>query len=349
MSEQLPSHLSELRGQRILVTGAAGFIGGHLFRRLASYDLDVLGTVLNNQEADELRGKGFHAKVLDLTDPEPWDDLLAGIDTVFHIAAMFQEVEEGRDAYARVNQHAVLKLAKTAERMGVRRFVHCSTVGVHGHVKEIPATEQTPYNPMDVYHETKLAGEIELLEFARTLPDTGMTVVVNRPAMVYGPHDLRMLKLFRSIDKGQFRMIGSGKTLAHLGFIEDQTESFLLCAVAPRERVHCESFNIASGEPITLNEFARTIASSIGASLPTWHIPVFPVWMAALACELICKPFGIKPPLFRRRVGFFTHDRAFDLSKAQRQLGYESKWDHRRGVAETIAWYRANGLVSGQE
>jgi nucleoside-diphosphate-sugar epimerase len=343
----LPVEYADLAGQKILVTGAAGFIGGNLFQRLTSYGLDVTGTVLFENEAQALRDDGYDVRILDLASDDPWDELLAGVDIVFHVAAMFQEVEHGREAYDKVNHLGALKLAKTASRAGVSRFVHCSTVGVHGSVREIPATEETPFNPMDEYHETKLAGELAILEYGRKLPSDGMTVVVNRPAMVYGPGDMRMLKLFDRTLTKHFRMIGSGTVLAHLGYIEDQTDSFLLCAIAPRERVHCEAFNIASGEPVTLNELVAQIASVGGVSVPRLHVPVAPVWFAALLCELACKPFGIKPPLFRRRVGFFTHDRAFDLSKAEKRLGYRSRYDLKDGVTSTIDWYRRRNLIPG--
>ena len=71
------------------------------------------------------------------------------------------------------------------------------------------------------------------------------------------------------------------------------------------------------------------------------HVPVWPVWTAALACEILCKPFGMRPPLFRRRVGFFTHNRAFDLSKARKHLGYVSQWKLKEGVLETVKWYKS--------
>ena len=334
-----------LADKRLLVTGAAGFIGGHLLRRLHDLDLDVVGTVLHPEEADILRHRGYRARVLDLASDEPWDDLLHGVDVVFNIAARFQEVGDEDETYERVNHHGAVKLARTAERAGVSRFVHCSTVGVHGDVTEIPATEETPFNPMDRYHRTKLKGELGVREFAESLPPDGMVVTVNRPAMVYGPGDGRMLKLFKAILSKRFLMIGSGEVMAHLGYIEDQIESFLLCAVAPRERVHGEAFNIASAEPLTLNELAGLVAEEGGVSLPGWHVPVAPVWLAAWACELVCKPLGIEPPLFRRRVGFFTHDRAFDYSKARDQLGYESKWGHGDGIRATIDWYREAGWL----
>lgn len=339
----LPAAYAALRGKKILVTGAAGFIGGALFRRLIGYGLDVTGTVLFPREAEAIRDAGAHAQVLDLLSDESWDALLDGIDVVFHIAAMFQETEFGRAAYDKANHLGALKLAETAARAGVARFVHCSTVGVLGHVKEIPATEETPFNPMDVYHETKLAGELAILEFAKTLPLDGMVVTANRPAMVYGPGDTRMLKFYKAILSQRFVMIGSGETLAHLGYIEDQVDSFLLCAVAPRENVHGQAFNIASGEPVTLNEWASCIADIGEVELSKLRLPVSLVWSAALVCETLWKPFRARPPLFRRRVGFFTHNRAFDLTKAKRLLGYESKWDLQAGVSSALAWYKKAG------
>ena len=341
----LPAQFESLRGGRMLVTGAAGFIGGALFKRLAEYGLNVVGTVLYPAEAEELRSHGYHAEVLDLASDAEWDSLLTGIDIVFNIAAMFMETEHGESMYHKVNVDGTLKLVKTAARCGVKRFVHCSTVGVHGDVKQVPCKETSPFNPMDEYHRTKLDGELAVLDFARTLPPDGMLVTVNRPAMVYGPGDVRMLKLFKAVASGRFRMIGSGKVLAHLGHIDDQVDSLLLGGVQPREDIHLESFNIASGRYITLNELVGSIAAAAGVKVSRLKIPVAPVWLAGLLCEMVCRPFGIRPPIFRRRVGFFTHNRAFDLSKARDKLGYVSKVDHDEGTRMTLAWYQRQGMV----
>jgi nucleoside-diphosphate-sugar epimerase len=133
--------------------------------------------------------------------------------------------------------------------------------------------------------------------------------------------------------------------MAHLGYIDDQVDSLILCAVAPREQVHLEAFNIASDQPLTLNELARLVADYGGVTIPRWRIPVFPLWLAGLVCEILWVPFKTRPPLFRRRVGFFTHNRAFDLSKAEARLGYVSQWDTKTGIAKTIDWYREMNLV----
>jgi len=335
----------ELAGRSFLVTGAAGFLGGHLLRRLHDLDLEVTGTVLHPAEARILRERGYRARVLDLAADGPWEEFLEGVDVVFHVAAMFQEAGEPEEAFDRVNQRGAVKLARAAVRAGVDRFVHCSTVGVHGDVVEIPATEETPFNPMDRYHRTKLRGERAVVDLASRVDPAETTITVNRPAMVYGPGDRRLLKLFRAIASGRFVMIGSGQVHAHLGYIEDQTESFLLSAIAPAVRVHGEAFNIASAEPLTLDELARLVADETGVSIPSLRIPVAPVMAAAWLCETICRPLGISPPLFRRRVGFFTHDRAFDYSKARDRLGYESRWSNQEGVAATVSWYREAGWL----
>ncbi len=344
-ARDLPAEWADIKDQKLLVTGAAGFIGGDLFKRLHEYGLDVVGTVLYPEEAEEMNKLGYRTEILDLASDASWDDLLKGIDIVFNVAALFQEVENAESMYHKVNVDGTLKLIEAANRMGVKRFVHCSTVGVHGHVKQIPCTEQTPFNPMDEYHRTKLDGEIAVLDFAKALADDGMIVTVNRPAMVYGPGDVRMMKLFTTIAKGSFKMIGSGKVLAHLGHIADQTDSFLWGAVQPREKVHLEAFNIASDTYIPLNDVAQMIADSADVTLSKLKIPVAPIWFVGLLFEIAYRPFKAKPPIFRRRVGFFTHDRAFDLSKAKAGLNYESKVGHAEGIQETVDWYKAHGFI----
>jgi dihydroflavonol-4-reductase len=132
-----------LADKRLLVTGAAGFIGGALFRRLRAYGCDVTATVLYPHEADAIRDHGGKAEVLDLASDAPFAAPLLGIDIVFQLAAMFQETEHGEGMYRVVNETAALKLCQAAAAAGVGRFVHCSTVGVHGDVKRVPCMEAT--------------------------------------------------------------------------------------------------------------------------------------------------------------------------------------------------------------
>jgi nucleoside-diphosphate-sugar epimerase len=106
-----------------------------------------------------------------------------------------------------------------------------------------------------------------------------------------------------------------------------------------------EAFNIASSKPITLNELSKFIADAANVKLSKIKIPVTPVWFAGLLCEIICKPLKIKPPIFRRRVGFFTHNRAFDISKANELLDYHPKMSDEKGIKITLDWYKEKGLL----
>ena len=184
--------LRALANKRLLVTGVAGFIGGALFRRLRDYGCDVTGTVLHPHEAEAIRDDGGKAEVLDLADDTPFDRCVAGTDIVFHLAALFQETGHREAMYRMVNETGALRLCQAAAAAGAERFIHCSTVGVHGDVCEMPCKETSPFNPMDRYQRTKLAGELAILEFARALPagrhgghdqSTGDGIRSRRPAV----------------------------------------------------------------------------------------------------------------------------------------------------------------------
>ena len=95
----------------------------------------------------------------------------------------------------------------------------------------------------------------------------------------------------------------------------------------------------------TLNELIERIADVAGVAPPRLHAPVWPFWLAGAACEAICAPLGIEPPIYRRRVDFFTKSRAFDISRARAELGYDPQVSIREGARRTLEWYRAQGWL----
>jgi nucleoside-diphosphate-sugar epimerase len=96
---------------------------------------------------------------------------------------------------------------------------------------------------------------------------------------------------------------------------------------------------------VTLNELVVTVAKALGVRTPRWRMPVWPVYAAGAMCEAVCIPLRIPPPIFRRRVDFFTHDRAFNIGKANSMLGYAPQVYLAEGIARTAAWYRSQGLL----
>jgi nucleoside-diphosphate-sugar epimerase len=239
-----------------------------------------------------------------------------------------------------VNVTGTENLLKASLANGVARFIHCSTVGVHGGIKHPPANEDTPYGPGDHYQESKAEGEKIAIRFMR---EKQIAVTVFRPAPIYGPGDLRFLKLFKAIHNRRFWMIGSGNVFYHLTYIDDLIEGILLCGT--RNCAVGKIYIIGGNEYVTLNKLVTLIAQALAVRLPDRRVPLWPVYALGYACETICRPFGIDPPLYKRRVDFFTKNRAFDISKAKRELGFEPKTDLMTGIGLTAEWYQKEGLL----
>src|SRR5688572_3581294 len=286
---------------RVLVTGATGFTGGHLARALAKRGREVVALVRDQERAGSLKTDGITLAKGDIRDAEAVERAASGAEVVYHIAAVYRQAGLREDEYRAVNARAVATVIEAAARAGAKRVVHCSTVGVHGDVEHPPASEDAPLKPGDIYQVTKLEGEGVAREAAAS---TGVEVVIARPTGIYGPGDRRLLKLFRGVARRQFLVLGSGEIFYHLTYIDDLVEGFRLCGEVPAAAGR--TYILAGAEVTTLNELIRIIADVAGVKPSTRRLPVWPFWVAGAACEAMCAPFGIEPPLYRRRVDFFT-------------------------------------------
>jgi dihydroflavonol-4-reductase len=323
---------------RVLVTGATGFTGGHLARALAGRGYGVRALVRDAARATGptgLTGSGIELAVGDLEDRASLDRAVRGVDVVYHVAAIYRQAGLAKAKYRAVNATAVRSVIEAAAAAGARRVVHCSTVGVHGDVEHPPAGEDAPLRPGDVYQETKVEGEAMARQAAA---ETGVAVVIARPTGIYGPGDRRLLKLFRGVARRRFVVLGSGQIYYHLTYIDDLVEGFRLCGEVPAAAGR--TYILAGGEATTLDELVRRVAEEAGVKPPRLHLPVWPFWAAGALCEMLCAPLGIEPPLYRRRVDFFTKSRAFDISRARAELGYAPQVSLREGIRRTLKWYK---------
>ena len=276
----------------------------------------------------------------DLMDAESVRRAVDGVDVVYHIAATYREAGQPDSAYREINVEGTRNVLEAAKAAGVRRVVHCSTGGVHGHIANPPANEDAPFNPGDVYQETKLAAELLAREFGSS---QGLDVVVVRPIGIYGPGDRRFLTMFRGLARGRFPMIGDGSPFYHLTFIDDLVEGFRLCGTVPAAAGR--TYILAGPRYTTLEDLVRMVAKELGVAPPRVHLPVWPFWTAGLMCELVCVPLRIEPPIFRRRVDFYTKSRAFDTSRARAEIGFVPKVDLDEGIRRTARWYKNEGLL----
>lgn len=323
-----------------LVTGAAGFVGMHLVRHLKASGQRVRAMVRKPAQAEALKGLADEVVIADLSQPESLASAVKGVAGIHHVASIFRQEGLPDETFFDVNAEGTRRIFEAAIAAGVPRIVHCSTNGVHSDIDHPPATEEYPFNPGDVYQESKLAGEQIAMEY---FADGRMAGVVLRPTMIWGPGDDRTLKMFRMIDKGRFFYVGPGDTLHHWVDVRDLAEAFRLSMDSD---INAEAFLIGGRDYLSMKTIADEIAKQLGRRSPALHLPVRPMMLLAHGTEIVCKPLGVEPPIFRRRVSFFLKNRAYDISKARQMLGYEARQDIAGEIADIIAAYRADGKLS---
>lgn len=325
---------------KVLVTGATGFTGGHLARRLRAAGDEVRVLIRQSSAVEQWRRDGWDVAQGDLAAPDSLRAATRGVEVVYNIAALYRAAGLPAGTYRAVNATGVAALVQAAAAEGVRRVVHCSTVGVHGDIEHPPASEDAPLRPGDVYQDTKLEGERLGTAAAN---DTGIELVIARPSGIYGPGDRRLFKLFGAVARGRFLLLGDGSIYYHLTYVDDLCDGFRLCGTVPAAAGR--TYILAGGEVTSLRELIGITAVVAGVQPRILRAPVWPVWLAGAACEAICKPFGIEPPLYRRRVDFFTKSRAFDITRARQDLGFAPRVSLREGIGRTLEWYREQGWL----
>ncbi len=328
-------------GTPVLVTGATGFTGSLLTRKLVAAGLKVSAIARdssNLQPLSDLPVTWFRGEVYD---PDVVRAAMQGQAYVFHVAAAFREAKSTLEVSRKVHVESTRLLAAEAlKQPAFKRFVHTSTFGVHGHIPNPPGTELSPFAPGDDYQQTKMEAEVWLREFAST---HGLDYTIIRPAAIYGPGDRRLLKLFKMAARPVFPLLGKGKCMYHLVHVDDLTNAFLVAATHPA--ASGEAFIIGGLEPIPVAEIARLIAEHFQVRSRVVRLPIGPFFVVADLCEKICKPLGIEPPIYRRRVAFYSKDRDFDVSKMRSVLGFEPRYSNREGLLETADWYVEKGWM----
>lgn len=333
-------------GTQVLVTGATGFTGVALVRRLLATGAKVRAIARhssNISQFKDLESNNLQIEWIrgDVYDPEVVSKAMKDVEYIFHVAAAFREAKIKDEDYRNVHVVSTKLLAREAlNEPKFKRFVHVSTMGVHGHIKDPPADESYRYAPGDIYQVTKLEAELWIREFAA---QNGLQLSVIRPAAILGPGDKRLLKVFQMAAKPIFPILGFGKCLYHLIHVEDLVTGIILCAIHPAALNNV--FICGNEEPIKLIDMAKIAANVIGNKFTVIRLPATPFFIAGAICELLCKPFGIEPPIYRRRVAFYTKDRAFNTEKIRRQLGFTPQYSNQSGIESTARWYLEHGWI----
>jgi 2-alkyl-3-oxoalkanoate reductase len=325
---------------KIMVTGGTGFTGTALVRRLLEDGHAVVALdYKEGLQCDALRSQGAEVVIGSVTDPAAVDRSMRGVEFVFHLAAAFRELNVPDSFYDQVNVEGTRIVLHSARRAGVRKFIYCSTCGVHGNVEHPPADEDAPIRPADYYQRTKYEAEPLVKREAGD-----MEVSILRPAAIYGPGDPeRFFMIFKRVAKGTFPMFGSGRTLYHPLYIDNLVDAFLLCM--PPGAGQGREYLIADERYYPIEEIVCAVARALDVAVRIPHYPVLPVVTVGHIVEKVCRPFGITPPIFPRRVDWYRQNRAFDITRAKRELGYAPAIELDEGLRRTGVWYRQMGYL----
>ena len=209
-----------------------------------------------------------------LDERERLESVLRGHDVIIHLAAAQHEAQAPESHFHKVNVEGTRTLLELAERCGVRRFVHGSSIGVYGSVANGELHADSPLAPDNHYGRTKAEAERLVREFA-----SRMETCIVRISEVYGPGDMRLLKLFRAIERGRYVTIGAGRNEHQLIFVDDVARGLL--AAARAERAAGETLVLAGGERLTTDEMASAIGAAVGRQRRLHHVPIVPFDIAA--------------------------------------------------------------------
>jgi nucleoside-diphosphate-sugar epimerase len=323
-----------------LITGGTGFLGASLTRRLLFDGARVRVLARSWDRAKRLADLGAEIAVGDVTNCAAVQAAVDGMQVVFHLAGPL--LAPGIPAMEYRQTHVVgtkLVLDCCAKASGIERFVYCSTTGVLGVTGDLPADEEAPFRPTNVYELAKADAETEVRRRWRE----GFPFVIARPGLVYGPGDIHLLPFFQTILRRRFRPIGHRKTWLHPIYIDDMTEALVQCG--QRRAALRECFHLAGKEPVTISDLADAIARAEGTRLPPGYIPVSAARAVAGLADWLPAGLQQRVPLTRSRLDFLTHSRVYDVSKAARLLGFVATTDLSTGLAQTVAWYRKRGYL----
>ena len=326
---------------KVLVTGAAGFLGGHLVDMLLEQGDEVRAMARPVEDASRLRKlDGIEVVLGDLVDRESLKRAVQGIQRVYNVAAKTGPWGLEKD-YNAVNVWGIADLITASMDAGVQRIVHTSSITVYGHHLKGIITEDHPFHAEDnPYSRTKIAGEKMIADFVK---ERGAPVVIVRPAWIYGPRDTASFGRFVAmVESGKGFLISSGKNIVPIVYVRDVAQGLIKAGDSGDEAIG-KAYTIADDRRVTQAEYLNTIADFLGVPPVTRKIPYFPLLTAGRSAELVWKALGRRnsapPPVTTYGVTLLGGNQEFSIEKAQRELGYKLEYDVIRGVFEGVNWY----------
>jgi nucleoside-diphosphate-sugar epimerase len=328
-----------------LVTGATGLLGSHLVDLLLERDTPVRILARPGKDVERVARAGVEVCWGDLDHAQSLAAAVKDVERVFHCAA--RTGPWGIEAeYETTNVRGLAALLDAALAAGVERFVHVSSITVHGNDVRGVADETAPFriepNP---YSRTKVAGERLLADI---ISERHAPVTIVRPGWIYGPRDVASFARFATmIQRGKMVVIGRGDNRVPLIYVRDVAQGILLASQTPVARGR--AYLLLNDEPATQMEYLGAIAKELGAPPPSRHIGYRLALALGAAGEAIGRAarWNRTPPIMRYGVQLLGGENRFDISRARRELGFAPQVDLAEGVRQSVAWYRTVYCAKG--
>jgi nucleoside-diphosphate-sugar epimerase len=326
---------------KVLVTGAAGFLGGHLVDMLVERGDEVRAMALPKEDTRRLRllprVEVVHG---DMTNPQSLKDAVQRVQRVYHVAAKTGPWGP-ENAYWAVNVRGLADLIHAAMDAGVERIVHTSSIIVYGFPLHGIVTEDAPFQAMDnPYSRTKIAGEKLIADLVK---DEGAPVVIVRPGWIYGPRDTASFGRFAAlVESGKGFFVGPGRNIVPVVYVRDVAQGLIKAGDAG-DHVIGRAYTLADDHRVTQAEYLNAIADALNVPHISRRIPYGPVYAAARAAELVWQAAGRRnaapPPVTTYGIMLVGSEQIFSIGRARQELGYAPQYDIARGIGEGIQWY----------
>jgi nucleoside-diphosphate-sugar epimerase len=327
--------------ERVLLTGATGFIGGHLAQRLAQDGWTVRCLVRASSDTARLERLGVELAVGDLADAGSLARAAAGCERVVHCGAIVSDWGTRAEISA-VNVAGTRNVVEAAAAAGARRLVHVSSTDVYAHPGAAVDESHRPTRFSNWYAETKLAAEAEV---ARAAAASGLEAVVVRPATVYGPRSVEVVGEIATAIRGKHMvLIDRGRSVAGLTYVDNVVDAIVLAL--RHEAAAGEAFNVSDGLDVTWRRFTDDLAAALDRPPVRFSLPFGLANALAIGLEQGYRGarrltgLTTRPLLSRQAVHVMGADQRFDTRKARELLGWQPRVGYAEGMEATVAWLR---------
>ncbi len=329
-----------------LVTGASGFIGGRLARRLVQEGYPVRCLVRASSDTKALEELDVEIAVGDLTDAASLARAVADCDYVFHCGALVSDWATVQEI-TEINVEGTRALLQASIDASVKRFIHFSTTDVYGHPDgSLIDEDYTPRRFRNWYAQTKLDAEQRVRDAEAAY---ALSTVILRPATIYGPGSEDVVgEIARAIRARNMLLIDSGRAIAGLCYVDNLIDAALLALRS--EAASGQAFNVSDGLPVTWREFTDDLAAGLGCRRVRWSMPYRVASPIGFSLEhgyrLIRRSTGLSTPplLSRQAVQVLGCSQDFSSRKAREVLGWEPRVEYASGLEATVAWLRSDYL-----